>query len=137
MRLRPHRFYAERVYRGRLVTIDGVLTADEGSLRGLPVYAVVDTAGRTLAYRVVGKGGLSHNARHHERTASFAGTTPELDDVGVPLHPHHFAVQPNDPHYAADGGTIGLDGIPTHVRLRFDPDEVAARLVGHTDAYTR
>jgi hypothetical protein len=113
------------IYRGRLVADgNGNLLADEGPREGEPV------AYHDGSYIFIKPGELSHNERHHENFAGVVLTQTEDPDApgyaGDEDDPtegneHHFAVQEDDPHYNG---------------VRNDPDKVAARITGHTDAYT-
>lgn len=98
---------------------------------------VTDDAGRTWRYAT--KTDTSHNARYSQRVVGV-DTTPNLWTQIAVEHgsgiantrvqmeqPHHFAVQPIDDHYDS--------AAPSLTRLKFDPDEVAATLMSHTEAY--
>lgn len=113
-------------YRGRLVCDgNGNLLADEGDWKGSPV-AWSHGDGN---FQFVADGGESHNQMHHRAVKVMQGTTEES--------PHHHQAPPTDAHYAADGGRVDeRTGQPTFVRVKWDPDEIAAKVTGHTDAYT-
>lgn len=119
------------IYRGRLVADgNGHLLADEGENIGFPV------AWEDGQYVFVGPGEPSHNERHEKRVLAVESTVDEsmTDDKSLVnaekggKNSHHFAVHPDDAHYDKDA--------PNKTRMRFDPDAVAARVTGHTDAYT-
>lgn len=72
----------------------------------------------------------SHNARYQQAVAAVDTTENQLAQLAYEhgiekanemVDPHHFEVQADDPHY---------DG------CKVDPDEVAATITGHTEAYT-
>lgn len=123
---RPHGTYS-----GRLVVIDGVLSADEGEHRGAAVYH--DTAANV--YRFVQPGEPNHNERHETRVAEMEFTTAESASAGDPAHAHHFGVQPHDDHFDPRGRATGRGGF-THVRLRQHSDRLGPTVTGHTDAHT-
>lgn len=101
----------------------GNCLADEGEHKGEPV------AFHDGSFVFVQKGEKSHNERHHKKFAEMTGTQSEdpnspgyagTEDKPVKGAEHHFGVMPDDSH--AHG-------------LRFDPDKVAARSTGHTNAW--
>lgn len=73
----------------------------------------------TESYIFVDEGAPSHNDRHGTAFADIHGSTE--DD------PHHTAIEESDAHYAK--------GAPNNTRIRFDPDHIAAKVTGHTEAY--
>ena len=91
---------------------------------------VTDDAGKT--WRYAEEGDPSHLERYHERHAAVDSTANRLLELQLEHgrekaaelmrdeHPHHFEVQPDDPH--ADG-------------LKSDPDHVAAKVTSHTGAW--
>lgn len=110
---------ASGIYEGRLVADGyGNLLADEGAHAGEPV------AFHDGSYVFIKAGEPSHNDRHHENFAVIDGTTDE-NEAG---QEHHLVVQPDDAHYDGEA--------ENSTRLRFDPDSTAAKITGHTAAYT-
>lgn len=112
-------------YVGRLACDGyGNLLADEGDRAGDPVAY---DEGKFVFLK---PGEDSHNERHHAQFVDIEGTTD--DSAGSPDDPtpgqeHHWGPTEDDAHYAA--------GYPNNTRLRFDPDKVAAKITGHTEAY--
>lgn len=125
----------ESFYNGRLVADgDGNLLADEGDLKGYPV------AFHEGNYVFVGPGEPSHNERHHQNAVNVAGTVdesmtddPSLVNVTADTNQHHFNVLPDDPHYQ-EGATDSF-GRVTNVKVKTNPDAIAAKITGHTEAY--
>lgn len=145
---------AKGVYEGRLMCDgNGNLLADESKFVGWAEItaeedgeAILDSNGEPTVVRVpkfkygenhgmpvayhegsyvfLNAGDESHNDRHHERFVEFAGTT----DAAAEGEEHHLQPTEDDPHYDADSENL--------TRLRFDPDKVAAKMTGHTAAYT-
>lgn len=112
------------IYSGRLVCDGyGNLLADEGERAGEPV------ALHEGSYVFLQPGEPSHNARYEERALEIVATQDADENApgyaGTESSPtegneHHFGVTEDDPHVS---GPI------------FDPDKVAAKVTGHTDAY--
>lgn len=135
------------IYHGRLKCDgSGNLLADESKLVGyktvivehdeldepveiqVPMFKYGKNHDRPVAYHdgsyiYLKDGEDSHNERHHQAFAEFAGTT----DAGNKGEAHHLEAQEGDPHYEATA--------PRKTRLRYDKDDVAATMTGHTDAY--
>lgn len=119
-------------YTGR-IECDGYgnLLASEGERAGMPIFHDVDAGD----YKFVEPGGPSHNERHHKQFVSMDGTVDEsmtadksLVNADADRNPHHFETQSDDPHYD--------ESMPNKTRMRFDADALAAKITGHTDAYT-
>lgn len=101
-----------------------------GPFHGYPVFH--NTA--SGLYEFVAPGGESHNQIHHRNVAVIQVTHKTSD---APEDAHHSRTLETDAHYAPDGGRIDpKTGLPTFTRLKTNPDEVAYRATGHTDAYT-
>lgn len=96
------------------------------------------------SYVFLAPGEPSHNDRHEENRLVVDPTQdvdPELpgfagndDAEGVPGTEHHFGALPDDPHYSE--GVTDEKGVVTNTLAKHDPDSVAAKVTGHTDAYT-
>jgi hypothetical protein len=140
----------------------GRLVADgEGRLYVSQTGDIDDTAVEAIFQNgiYVKAGNESHNSIHGKQIVEAGvGTHPDLyDENGVlviPGDPHHEAptpddphyLDPNDPNYEAQGGTMRGDtrifgitlakGVPTSTRLLFDDDATAATVTSHTEAYT-
>lgn len=83
----------------------------------------------------------SHNEQHGKGVMKeIHGTSgPLFDEHGKQKFagdPHHVHPMPDDPHYAADGGYLDRNDNPTYTRSLSDPDSVAEKITGHTEAYT-
>lgn len=88
---------------------------------------VTDDGGKT--WRYAKKADVSHNSRYQKRVATVDTTANQLLALTLEhgaaaaetlVEQHHFAVQPDDAHYA---GVLA------------DPDGVAETVTGHTEAY--
>lgn len=120
------------LYSGRLECDgDGNLLASEGEHAGFPV------AYHDGSYIFVAPGELSHNKRHEDNVLEVVVTQDQDEDspgfAGTPDNPveghdHHWGATPDDPHYA--------EGQPFDTQVTVDPDAVAAKVTGHTEAYT-
>jgi hypothetical protein len=107
-------------------------------------HAVVsDDGGETWRYAT--DEDESHFDSYHQRFAvvdttdnalarlSFEHGQAKAEEIMRKENPHHFEIQPDDPHY--EEGAIDMVGNVTNTRLRFDPDRKAAKLMGHTASY--
>lgn len=117
------------IYVGRLVADgEGNLLADEGDRQGDPV------AFHEGSYVFLSPGDESHNARHSNGGALEVTPTQAVDPT-FPGHAaeddpdtaHHFAIDPNDPHYKP--------GAPADTKIRNSPDKTARVESGHTETY--
>jgi hypothetical protein len=115
------------------VTDDGrpVATSDGGESWRIPDTpgrrVVTDDEGKT--WRYAEEGDASHQERYQLRVATVDTTDNELarltlehgpERAAVLVDPHHYEVQPGDPHF---------DGV------RSDPDVDAPTMMSHTDAW--
>lgn len=109
-------------YTGRL-SCDGdgnLYACDDNGDPTVPVYHDIEGGG----YAYVEKGGPSHNDLHHQQSATIAATMAALFTAdGVQVNettPHHDGPTADDPHIFG---------------LKFDDDDVAPLVTGHTAAY--
>lgn len=93
---------------------------------GKPI--VTDDGGKTWRYAT--DDDASHNDRYGETVITVDSTANQLAALSYEhgaeraaglVEAHHFEVQPEDPHFD---------------RVRFDPDAKAAKITGHTEAYS-
>lgn len=93
---------------------------------GEPV--VTDDDGAT--WRYAEEADTSHNARYQTGVAAVDSTENQLARLAYEhgieaangmVDPHHFEVQPDDPHFSG---------------VKSDPDDKAATITGHTEAYS-
>lgn len=94
---------------------------------------LLDEDGMPVAYHDgsfvhIGSNEPSHNDRHHKQFVEMAGTVDEsmtddsdLVNADSKNNPHHFEVQPDDPHFSG---------------VRFLPDAMAPTVTSHTDAWS-
>lgn len=139
-------------YRGRLVVIDGKLYAhgdgttepfamnDDGTANRDEVLlreVAHDPDNGMYVYIDREAGDLGHNEQHHQEFKAVNGTLPATYDAeGTLLYegdPHHFYPLPNDPHF--EEGARDTRNRLTHTKLKFDDDDIAPVVTGHTDAY--
>lgn len=93
------------------------------------------------SFVAVEPGDPGHNEIHGKNDINVSnGTTGPLYDgegnLVSPGDPHHVFPHPEDPHYAADGGTIDRKGKQTYTRVTSHDDSVAPFVTGHTKAFT-
>lgn len=112
-------------YRGRLAfdPETNFHTDNEGR------QVVTPDGGQTWYYAE--DGDPSHFERYHKRFAEVDTTANAVlgmdPSEAREAHPHHFEVQPDDPHY--DGSQ------QNKTALLYDPDVEAAKITSHTEAY--
>lgn len=125
--MQPSGFYA-----GRLAC-DGAgnLLADEGEFAGYPI------AFHEGSYVFVQPGEPSHNKRHESNVIEMVMTQDQVEDMpgfaGTPDNPvegreHHWGPLEDDAHFDADARN--------KTKTVFDPDVVAAKITGHTEAHS-
>lgn len=105
---------------------------------------VTPDGGETWVYAK--SGDPSHLDRYHVRHVGVDTTANKLGELQLEhgrvkaeellreQQPHHFEVQPGDPHFE-EGAADPTTGTITHSRPKADPDHVAAVVTSHTDAW--
>lgn len=106
---------------------------------------VTDDEGKTWRYATADDS--PHNDRYATSVLSIDGTDNRMLELRLEYgrvkaeemmreeQPHHFEVQPDDPHYGGAGPTLpdGTVG-PAVTKLTFDPDHIAEKITSHTEA---